>query len=767
MKYSSMLMAGAVAFTLSVPATGVYAASAPTLKVSAVYDKAGKVTGSTTKGAKITIKRSGKTLKTLTAKSTSFSANLSGLKSGQKLSVVSSYKKKTKTVSATVKKSPIPTLSLTSKKLNGNYLVLAGKTDKNAQVTVKNGTKVVGTQATKSTSYTIKIAKSKLKSGNFTIATKNLTTYGTKTLTAKINYKAPTFTGIDNVTVSKLSMGNVFNPKTNVVAKDSLGKVLTFKSSGAVDMAVNGKYTITYTATDVQGFQITAKRVVTVKNVAPTITGAQATTVNKSAKTFDSSANVVAKDAMGKTLTVTISGSVNMSKSGSYTLIYSTKDSVGYSTKISRVVTVKNDIKPTITGVSNVTVNKSTKDFDSLAGVIAKDSDGNVLKVQVFGVVLTPFPGVYELTYIATDTSGNRVSVSRQVTVTDVAPIISGIGDVTVNKSVGKFDPLAGVTAKDGDGNELEISISGNVDMSKSGVYTLEYSVEDSFGDTTTATRTVTVKNDIKPTFTGIKDLTVPVGDPDGLVNDATMSVSAQDSDGQFVDFSMSGTVNVNKVGTYVLTYSGTDKDGNTAVATQKVTVMIPETTGIQITGPQVVKVGTSVKFNAALTPTGAIGGNVTWTSGDNSIATVDAKGNVTGINSGSVLIFAEITDQSGKVWKTSYKVTVNDVIDASLYAYSQFTINNYSRQVAVSLTNTDSRTLTVTRVQINDGSFLSADFSKEQLDSAGIVTVLNAGDVFSMAGTSRVGWDLTNLNVIVTVQLPNGQTKDFTTKVN
>ncbi|MDF8372059.1 hypothetical protein G9403_10590 [Weissella paramesenteroides] len=81
-------------------------------------------------------------------------------------------------------------------------------------------------------------------------------------------------------------------------------------------------------------------------------------------------------------------------------------------------------------------------------------------------------------------------------------------------------------------------------------------------------------------------------------------------------------------------------------------------------------------------------------------------------------------------------------------------------------MTNTDTRTMTVTRVQINDGSLWSADFSKDKLESSGITTMLNTGNVFSMSASSRVGWDLTNLNVIVTVQLPNGQTKDFKTQV-
>lgn len=614
MNKSAMLLGGAVTVILMVPATEIHAVSAPTLKVSTVYTKASKVTGTTTKGAKLTIKRSGKTLKTLIVNKNSFSVNVNSLKAGQKLAVSAQYKNKTRSVTTVVKASPTPVLTLTSKKLNGSYLVLAGKTDKNAEVTAKNGTQVVGKQTTKNPGYTIKIAKNKLKSSNFTLTVKNLTSYGTKTRTEKLNYKAPTFTGITSKIVSKLSSGKSFDPKSGVVAKDSLGHVLVFKTSGSVNLGVDGKYTLTYTATDAQGFQTISKRVITVHNIAPTLKGTQATTVNKSAKTFNPYTNVTAQDALGTTLPFTVSGTVNMNKSGSYTLTYATKDAAGYTTSIKRVVTVKNDIAPT---------------------------------------------------------------------------------------------------------------------------------------------------------FTGIKDLVIPVGDPENLVESSTMNVSAKDSDGKVVNFSKSGTVDINKVGTYALTYTGTDKDGNTTTITQKITVMIPDATGIKITGPQIIKVGTSVNFSAVLTPTGAKGGNVTWTSSNNSIATVDANGKVSGVGSGTALISATITDQKGKVWTANYSVTVNDSIDASLFAYSQFTINNYSRQVAVSLTSTDSRVLRVTRVQVNDGSFWSADYSEEQLKTAGILTTLNSGDELAMTASSRVGWDLTNLNVIVTVQLPNGQTKNLTVRVN
>ena len=78
---------------------------------------------------------------------------------------------------------------------------------------------------------------------------------------------------------------------------------------------------------------------------------------------------------------------------------------------------------------------------------------------------------------------------------TNAKPSISGVDNKTI--TVGdSFDKMAGVTAKDREDGDLtnKITVSGNVDTSKVGSYTLTYSVKDSTGATTTAKRTITVK---------------------------------------------------------------------------------------------------------------------------------------------------------------------------------------------------------------------------------------------------------------------------------
>ena len=161
------------------------------------------------------------------------------------------------------------------------------------------------------------------------------------------------------------------------------------------------------------------------------------------------------------------------------------------------------------------------------------------------------------------------------------APTFAGADDVEI--TVGDaFDPLAGVTATDDvDGDVTKsIKVSGAVDTSKAGEYTLTYRVSDKAGNEATATRTVTVEEEpvtppaedkTAPVFSGVSDVTVEFG----ASFDPLAGVSAKDDvDGDVTSsIKVEGDVDTSKAGTYTLTYTVSDKAGNTATATRVVTV--------------------------------------------------------------------------------------------------------------------------------------------------------------------------------------------------
>ncbi|MDA7901062.1 DUF5011 domain-containing protein, partial [Akkermansiaceae bacterium] len=105
------------------------------------------------------------------------------------------------------------------------------------------------------------------------------------------------------------------------------------------------------------------------------------------------------------------------------------------------------------------------------------------------GSVDTSVVGTYTITYTATDGAGNAGTVTRTVTVVDIAaPVITVIsGTDTIEPGVTWAD--AGATADTGE----VVTASGTVDTSTSGTYTITYTATDAAGNVGTVTRTVTV----------------------------------------------------------------------------------------------------------------------------------------------------------------------------------------------------------------------------------------------------------------------------------
>ncbi|MBC2391631.1 immunoglobulin-like domain-containing protein [Listeria booriae] len=325
----------------------------------------------------------------------------------------------------------------------------------------------------------------------------------------------------------------------------------------------------TYTANS------TGADIAVTSNTAPVI-AADDTSVKKGAS-FDPMAGVTASDAEDGNLTSSISVSANdvdTSVEGTYHVTYSVTDSDGNTTTKTITVTVSSNNAPVITAADKTL--KKGASFDPMAGVSASDTeDGNVTdKVTVTANdVDTSAVGTYHVTYSVTDSDGNTTTKTITVTVTsNDAPVITA-SDKTLKKG-GSFDPMAGVSANDTeDGNVTDkVTVTANdVDTSAVGTYHVTYSVTDSDGNTTTKTITVTVTSNDAPVIVA-SDQTIKKG----KAFDVMAGVSASDLEDGDVTGGITVTANdvdTNTVGTYHVTYSVTDSDGNTTTKTITVTI--------------------------------------------------------------------------------------------------------------------------------------------------------------------------------------------------
>nr|WP_172692235.1 leucine-rich repeat protein [Paeniclostridium sordellii]AUO31860.1 hypothetical protein [Paeniclostridium sordellii] len=330
-------------------------------------------------------------------------------------------------------------------------------------------------------------------------------------------------------------------------------------------------------------------------------------------------------------------------------------------------LTVRSNDKPVISGADNVSIKEGTP-FNPMAGVTATDTeDGNITKdIKVTGGVDTDKPGKYELTYTVTDKDGNTTTVKRIVTVNMKWVDINNIPVInSENKTIkvgDKFNPMTGVTATDKeDGNitkDIKV-IENTVDTSKPGTYKVVYEVTDSKGATATKTITVTVRSNDKPVISGTDNVSIK----EGTLFNPMAGVTATDTeDGNITkDIKVTGGVDTDKPGKYELTYTVTDKDGNTTTVKRIVTVNMKwvDINNIPVINSEnkTIKVGDKFNPMTGVTATDKEDGNITK---DIKVIenTVDTS------KPGTYKVVYEVTDSKGA---TATKTITVNVINGNM----------------------------------------------------------------------------------------------------
>lgn len=201
--------------------------------------------------------------------------------------------------------------------------------------------------------------------------------------------------------------------------------------------------------------------------------------------------------ANGEAVEVQISGSVDMTKLGTYQITYKAQ-------YLWAVKTVKREVRVVDTTAPVITL-KTVPGYMTLPGeeyveegyTAIDDYDGDITdKVQV----RIENDVVY---YTVKDSSGNETTAERPIVRADVTPpviTLKGEASMSINAGTAYMEP--GYTANDNiDGDITDrVEISGSVNIYHAGTYTLTYTVTDSNGNQATAQRTVTVKPLSQPT---------------------------------------------------------------------------------------------------------------------------------------------------------------------------------------------------------------------------------------------------------------------------
>ncbi|MBR3869223.1 MAG: Ig-like domain-containing protein [Clostridia bacterium] len=301
-------------------------------------------------------------------------------------------------------------------------------------------------------------------------------------------------------------------------------------------------------------------------------------------------------------------------------------------------------------------------------GVVKVDSDGNVIAV-----------GKGEATITVTSKDDPTKTETVKVTVTvPVEDVVADKTDITLD--IGKKDKITvtvtpddasdkGVTFKSSNNSVVTVDENGNITAVGKGEATITVTSKDDPIKTETVKVTVTVP--VEDVVADKNDITLDIGKKDKI----TVTVTPDDASDKGVTFKSSNnsvvTVdengNITAVGKGEATITVTSKDDPTKTETVKVTVTVPvepeepenpenpekpekpeepekpETPEYSIEVPDRVEIFVGEIKNLGVKVTPADGGlKADYDSSDESIVTVDAEGNITGISRGETTIIIE-----------------------------------------------------------------------------------------------------------------------------
>mgnify|MGYP003877703987 CR=1 FL=1 len=318
--------------------------------------------------------------------------------------------------------------------------------------------------------------------------------------------------------------------------------------------------------------------------------------------------------------TVSNSGVVTAISGGSTTFTFE-HDTTGCVSDPTLPITIHNEDILTDAGDGELCVGETTTIATSASGTFYS-SDTNVVTVDNAGLVTAIDNGFAQI-YFVNDNTSCETALAGGITVHDVPTVyVSGPTDICEGETTSLY-PTVGGTWTSSNTSIATVSSNGTVTAITPG--TVSFIFTSNAGCASNSTEDITINPLANVSISGPTDICV--GSYSELSADLVGTWTSSDP-------SIASVVNGNEiiglaVGEVTFTFTTT----TSCTSTTSDTLHVFENTPVSIAGPSSVCAGSTIDLDASA-------GTGTWTSSNNALATVDNNGIVTGVSSGTVIIY-------------------------------------------------------------------------------------------------------------------------------
>ncbi len=510
-----------------------------------------------------------------------------------------------------------------------------------------------------------------------------------------------------------------------IEATDNSGQAVTNKVEGlpdgvTFDEATNtisgtpsevGSYDITVTTTDENGNSETTTFTIDVEDTTkPTVESVadQTQEINTKIEPI----KIEARDNSGQAVTNKVDGlpdgvtfdeatntiSGTPSEVGSYTVTVTTTDESGNATETTFTIDVEDTTKPTVEDIANQTQEVNTE-IEPIK-IEATDNSGQAVTNKVDGLpdgvtfdeatnTISGTPsevGSYDITVTTTDKNGNSETTTFTIDVEDTTkPTVESVADQTQEVNT-EITPIT-IESEDNSGQTVTNKVDGLPDgvtfdeatntisgtPSKVGSYDITVTTTDENGNSETTTFTIDVEDTTKPTVESVADQTQEVNTE---IN--PIKIEATDNSGQAVTNKVEGlpagitfdeatnTISgtPSEVGSYTVTVTTTDENGNATETTFTIDVEDTTKPTVEDITDQTQEINTEINpikiettDNSGQTVTNKVEGlpdGVTFDEATNTISGTPSE-------VGSYTVTVTTTDENGNATETTFTIDVED----------------------------------------------------------------------------------------------------------